>query len=71
MVVPVSMHPNVEEISMKYYCPDHPTELLYDDGADMFKVKAAFMPSTSPESKIVVCPLDQRTYFVSDCKKTL
>ena len=65
---------------MKYYCPNHPTQLLFDSGNPrrtleddinkMFSrdVRAFVMPSSVDTSRVVVCPVDQESYYLAQCK---
>ena len=49
----------------RYYCPDHPDQLLHDDNprAD------AHRPELRSPRKLVTCPLDNRTYSLAQCRK--
>ena len=52
----------------KYYCPDHPDQLLaelLDDEMEDWKTKNR--TEIFSAAQILVCPIDQKSYYLHEC----
>lgn len=52
-------------MSFRYYCPDHPKQLLHDDDPR----SDGHRQGVRRPRKLVTCPLDNKTYSLAQCRK--
>ena len=52
----------------KYYCPDHPKRMLYDD-TPKEGINALIGAFIRVSPTVVECPVDNKAYYLRECTK--